>query len=274
MTDRIVSRGTLSAATHADLDAFLRHRGDLPPPCRTALIRSLSRLRGSDDPVVTFSGLAGACVPEFADGCQVELTDGTEPPFRVAHPASSAEDPERTPADPPGSDQMLLTPFLVASRTGYPSYAGVVTHWWTRRAPSDSDAAIADLMVKHVIALVDHERLMAAVARAEDRAASLALEAICGRTINLAVGIVAHQNDLAPDEAEKQLRQSARDAGRGLLEVAASVVRCASSRSSAGPRSRPGRVARDLVLIDPRADDETPPVTAGRAPAGAPANAR
>jgi hypothetical protein len=144
---------------------------------------------------------------------------------------------------------MLLTPFQVASRTGYPSYAGVVTHWWSGRTPSASDAAIADLMVKHLIALVDHERLMAAVARAESQAASLALEAISGRTINLATGIIMQQNGLAPDDAEDLLRQSARTAGRGLAEVAASVVRSGALGVSAASHGRAGPAARGLSLV-------------------------
>jgi ANTAR domain len=268
MADRITSGNLPPATAEADLDAFFRHRDDVPKTCRTAVIGSLSRLRGSDDPVVTFAGLPAVCVPEFADGCQVELSDGAESLLRLTYPPSRADRPERIAAHAPGSGQLLLTPFRVASRTGYPSYAGVVTHWWTRRTPSDSDAAIADLMVKHLIALVDHERLMAAVARAEDRAASLALEAISGRTINLATGIVMHQNGLAPEEAENQLRQSARAAGLGLLQVAASVVRCASPPGAAASRSRPGPVAGDLVLVHPDVDDETPRVSAGRKPAG------
>jgi len=144
---------------------------------------------------------------------------------------------------------MLLTPFRVASRTGYPSYAGLVTHWWTGRAFSESDTVIADLLVKHLIALVDHERLMVAVARAEDQAASLALEAISGRTINLATGVVMHQHGLAPNDAEGLLRQSARIAGRGLAQIAASVVRSGALADSTAPHRRPGPVARDLVLI-------------------------
>jgi hypothetical protein len=223
MAERVTSGDAASAAAEADLDAFFRYRDDVPTGGCTALIRTLGRLRGSDDPVVTFAGLPRACVPEFADGCQVELSDGAEPLFRATHPVSSASGPE--PNTPPAAEeQMLLTPFLVASRTGYPSYAGVVTHWWTGRAPSESDAAIADLMVKHLIALVDHERLMVAVARAEDRAASLALEAICGRAINLAIGVVMRQYGLAPDEAEDLLRKSARRAAGGLGQLAASVV--------------------------------------------------
>jgi hypothetical protein len=256
MANQIASGHRASNVTEADFDAFFRHRHDVPTASCTALINSLGRLRGSDDPVVTFAGLPRACVPEFADGCQIELSDGTEPLFRATHPASSSEGPEPAAAHP-AADQMLLTPFRMASRTGYPSYAGVVTHWWTGRAPSGTDAAIAELMVKHVTALIDHERLMAAVARAEDRAASLALEAISGRTINLATGIVMHQRRLAPDDAVDLLRQSARTAGTGLGQVAVSVVRSGALADSAARPRRPGPVVRDLVLVPADIGDQT-----------------
>jgi hypothetical protein len=266
MAERITSGNTASAMAAADLDAFFRHQDDVLAARYAPLTRSLSRLRGSDDPVVTFAGLPGACVPEFADGCQVELSDGAEPTFRVSHPVSSADGLERTAAHPVGSDQMLFTPFRVVSRTGYPSYAGVVTHWWTGQTPSDTDAAIADLMVKHLIALVDRERLMAAVARAEDRAASLALEAISGRTINLAIGIVMHQRGLAPDEAERLLRRSARMAGTGLAQVATSVVRAGALADSAASHGRPDPVARDLVLVPRDVGDPAEAASPARRP--------
>ena len=217
----MISGDTAPAIAEANLGAFFRQRADVPTVCGAALISSLGELRGSDDPVVTFGGLPKVCVPEFAEGCQVELSDGTQPLFRVSRPESATDHPV-------GTDQMLSTPFRVASRTGYPSYAGVVTHWWTGRTPSESDAVVADLMIKYLVALVDHERLMAAMAGAEDRAASLALAAISGRTINLATGIVMHQNKLAADDAEDLLRQSAWTTGRSLHQVAASVVRSGS----------------------------------------------
>ena len=212
----------------ADLDAFFRHHDDVATARCAALTGSLSQLRGSDDPAVTFAGLPAVCVPGFADGCQVELADGAQPLFL----ASSADGPERT----VGSEQVLLTPFRVASRSGYPSYGGVVTHWWTRRTPSESDAVIAELMVRQLIALVDRERLMAAMARAEDQAASLALEAICGRTISIATGIVMHQHGLAPGDAEDLLRQVARMTGTGLPQLAASVVHSGRLRANIVPR--------------------------------------
>jgi ANTAR domain-containing protein len=264
MADRMTLGDTAPTMADADLDAFIRHRDDVPKACPAALISSLSHLRGSEDPVVTFAGLPMACVPEFADGCQVELADGAEPLFRVRHPVSSVDGPERTAAHPIGSDQMLLTPFQVVSRTGYLPYAGVVTHWWTGRVPSHGDAAIADLMVKYLIALVDHERLMAAVARAEDRAAALALEAISGRTINLAIGIVMSRNGLQPDDAEDLLRQSARTAGRGLAQMAASVVRSGALCDSAASHGRPGPVVRDLVPVQVDAGQVTAAVSPAR----------
>jgi ANTAR domain len=248
MADSMNSGSRASTTSEADLEAFLRQRDDVPSACRAALISSLSRLRGSDDPVVTFAALPRACVPIFADGCQVELCDGTQPLFRVTHPASPADGNEPN-AGSPAEDRVLLSPFRVVSRTGYPSYAGVVTNWWAGRAPSDSDAAIADLMVKHVIALVDRERLMMAVARAEDRAASLALQAISGRTVTLATGIVMYQYGLAAGDAEDLLRRSARVAGRSVPQLAASIVGSGSLADSAGPHGRPRPVVRDLVLV-------------------------
>ena len=224
-----ISRGDAALAiAEANLGAFFRHRAEVPTACGAALIGSLSRIRGSDDPIVTFGRLPRASVPDFADGCQVELASGAEPLFRVACPASPADAPEPVATRPVGPDQVLATPFRAVSLAGYPPYTGVVTHWWADRTPSESDAVIADLIVRHLVALVDHERLMGVVARAEDRAANLALEAISGRTISLATGIVMRQERLTADDAEDLLRQSAATTGRSLHEVAASVVRSGS----------------------------------------------
>jgi hypothetical protein len=216
--------------------AVLRLRSDVPTACSAALISSLAALRGCDDPAVTFAGLSRVCVPGFADGCQVELSDGAEPSFRVSVP-------EPATACPVPPDQMLATPFRVVSLTGDPSYAGVVTLWWTGRSPAESDAVIADLLVKHAVALVGQERAMAAVARAEDRAASLAVEAISGRTVGLATGIVMHQHGLPAQDAEDLLRQSAAMTGTTLHQLAASVLR-SGALAAAPPRLRsiqPGR---------------------------------
>ena len=213
-----------SSAARANVLAFIRHRADVPTACRAALIDSLSALRRSDDPVVTFASLPAACVPQFADGCQVELSDGTDPLFRARCPDGPDHQSMAGTAGPAAEDRILLTPFQVRSRSGCPPYAGVVTYCWDSRAWRDSDAIIAELIVHHVIALVDHERLMMAVARAEDQAGSLALGAISARTINMATGIVMHQFGLAPDDAEDLLRKSAQSAGSTFAQVVASVV--------------------------------------------------
>jgi hypothetical protein len=142
----------------------------------------------------------------------------------------------------------------VPSRSGYSSYAGVLTHWWTSHTPTEIDALVADLMAKHVIALVDRERLMAAIGRSDDRAAEMALEAISGRTINTAIGIVMHQRALSPEGAEDLLRRAGAATGSSLYEVATYVVRSGALADSppdpAPARKRPG--PRDhLRPVDP-----------------------
>jgi hypothetical protein len=238
MTDRASGGDGARASTAADIEAFFRRRADVPRAGPSALISALGRLRGSDDPVVAFGGLPAACVPDFADGCLVELSAGAEPLFRVAAPAGRAESPA---AGSVGSDRVLVTPFRAASGTAGPSYAGVVTHWWTGRAPAEGDAVIAELMVGHVVALVEQERLLAALGREEDRAAGLAVAAISGRTISLATGIVMHQDGLAADEAEAMLRRSAAMTGQTVHQVAAGVVRSGSLRGGPAAPGRPRR---------------------------------
>jgi ANTAR domain len=195
------------------------------------VITALDGIRASEDPAVAFAALAGVTVPAFADGCQIELQDGMDPPFRVSRPEPAAyADACSSQADSRDRNEILVAPFRVAGQACYPPYAGTVTFWQSGRAWSEADAVIADLLVKHVTALIGRERLMTAVARAEEQAATLALHAISSRTLNLAVGCVMHQAALPADEAEKQLREQARASGRSLSEVAASVVQFSALR--------------------------------------------
>jgi hypothetical protein len=239
MADRAAPR--FRSLAGPDLDAFRRHRGDTPAANSPALVKVLNDLPASDDPAVGFARLIEACVPAFADGSGIEISDGDQPPFRAVFPADS-------PAV--GLEQILHTPFRVPSRSGYPSYAGVLTHWWTSRAPTETDAVVADLMAEHVIALVDRERLMTAMGRSDDRAAEMALEAISGRTINMAIGIVMHQRSLSPEGAEDVLRRAATATESSLYEVATYVVRAGALADSLPARNNPGPRLR-LRPVDP-----------------------
>jgi hypothetical protein len=59
MANRIACGDAPPAMAEANLAAFFRNRADVPVSCCAALTRSLSRLCGSDDPVVTFRPPAG-----------------------------------------------------------------------------------------------------------------------------------------------------------------------------------------------------------------------
>jgi hypothetical protein len=269
----------IAADAEAGLDAFLRSGEVVPEVPRAGLIGAISGLRGSGDPMVTFAGLARACVPLFADGCEVALDDGTEPPFRVRHEADRGGAPKSAstsragpwaPESSPG--RLLLTPFRVTSWADWPSYAGVVTHWWDHRAPDDRDALIADLMVKHAIALVDRERVAAMVGKAEDRAARLALRAISGRAFNLATGIVMYQEGLTAEAAESRLRQAAGDTGAGLAEVAARVLRAGALSGPDARPGRPGTVPRRPAPAVPTANEASRGASRQRSRGDAPTN--
>jgi hypothetical protein len=272
----------IAADAEAGLDAFLRSGDVVPEVPRASLIGAISALRGSGDPMVTFAGLARACVPLFADGCEVALDDGTEPPFRVRHEADPAGAPRSATTPPAGPwapesspGRPLLTPFRVTSWAAWPSYAGVVTHWWDHRAPDGRDALIADLMVKHAIALVDRERLAATVGKAEDRAAGLALRAISGRAFNLATGIVMHHEGLAAEAAESRLRQAASDTGADLAEVAARVLRGEALFRDSGRDARPGQpgtAPQRLALAVPTANGASRGTSRQRSRGDAPTN--
>jgi ANTAR domain len=240
MTDQAVPRSLAGD----NLDAFRRHRSQTPSPSSPALVRALNDVPVSDDPAVTFGGLVRACVPDFADSCAVQLSDATGPPFHATCPDGALAPDGSSPKVDHGSrpDAFLHTPFRVPSRCGYPPYAGVLTFWWTERIPTDSDAVVADLLVKHAIAVVDRERLMAALGQADDRAAQVALDAICGRTINLATGIVMHQRRLSQQAAEELLRRAAQASGGSLYTVAAQVLRAGSFDDPAPVEAVRGRV--------------------------------
>jgi hypothetical protein len=224
MADQMTAASGPAGTLGGDLGAFFRHLADASAGYGSALLSALCRLRGSDDPIVTFGQLPRACVPHFADGCQIELSDGSGPSLRITSEADL-----NTAAPPASPDRVLVTPFRALSLASSPSYAGVVTYWWTSRTPDDRDAVASELIVARLTALVEHERLLAAVARAEDRAADLALQAITSRTINLAIGVVMHQKGVEADAAEQLLRETART-GVGLHDVAARVVRSGTLR--------------------------------------------
>jgi hypothetical protein len=128
-----------SAVRFLDVEAFLRQRATVPPARRPPALQWLQGIRGSDDPAVTFGGLAAASVPAFADGCRVELSDGSQPPLRVIHPADAVAGGECDGAEPADPGQLLVTPFRATGQASYRAYAGIVTHWWLSRPPSVSD---------------------------------------------------------------------------------------------------------------------------------------
>jgi hypothetical protein len=178
----------------------------------------------SEEPPVVLSSLARACNPSFSDACWVELSEGVDALFRVSFPM-----PDGTaPADAPQANaRTITTAFRASSGHGYPSFAGVVVHSWIGRDPRPDDAIIACLLVDRALAIVQHERLAQSAARADDRAAKLAIDLITSRLEGEAIGILMAKHQATEEEAVGLLRQLSWTSQRQVHEAAADVVRTA-----------------------------------------------
>jgi ANTAR domain len=214
----------------------------VPPSCsRQRSVREIENaIRGivrSDEPAVVLSSLARSSNPAFSDACAVELSEGTDGLFQVSFPMpGDAAFPANAGTGLAGASAVpvagktVTTAFKAPSGYGYPSFAGVVAHTWTGREPAEDDAIIARLLVDHALAIVQQERLAASAARAEDRAAKLAIELITSRAEGEAAGILMAKHQATREEAVRLLRRMSRASQRELHAVAADVVHAENLR--------------------------------------------
>ena len=203
----------------------------------------------SDEPCVVLSSLARFSNPSFSDACAIELSEGTEAHFQVsfpmpgeaAVPAGSRFVPAGASARP-AARKTIVTPFKAVSGHGYPSFAGMVVHAWTDRDPTEDDAIIARLLVDLALAILHRERLAQSAARADSRAAKLAIDLITSRIEGEATGILMANHQINRGEAVGMLRRMSQTSQRQLHEVAADVVQAADLQRlpTAAPAVRPG----------------------------------
>jgi hypothetical protein len=210
---------------------------------------AISRIVPSDEPAVVLSSLARSSNPAFSDGCAIELSEGTAPGFRVCFPVAGeaglpagAGSAPATASAPLAAVKCIITTFQAGSGHGYPSFAGIVVHSWAERDPTEDDAVIARLLVDRALAIVQHERLAQAAARADGRAAKLAIDLITSRIEGEATGILMAKHQVTRAEAASLLRQASHTRQRGLHEIAVGVVRAGDLDSL--PHSDAGSPAR------------------------------
>jgi hypothetical protein len=157
----------------------------------------LGDLLASDEPAVVLSSLARASNPAFSDSCAVELSEGTDALFQVSFPLP--DDPVIPAARNAGKQRKsVTTAFQAPSGHGFASFAGVVIHSWSGHQPTDDDAIIARLLVDQALAILQRERMVQALARADDRAAKLAIELITTRPVRPGVRALPGYGHLQP----------------------------------------------------------------------------
>jgi ANTAR domain len=157
---------------------------------------------------------------------------------------ASARSVQATGSAPPVAMKSIITTFQAGSGHGYPSFAGILVHSWAERDPSEDDAVIARLLVDRALAIVQHERLARAAARADSRAAKLAIDLITSRIEGEATGILMAQHQVTRAKAASLLRQASQTRQQDLREIAVGVVRAGDldslSRSDANSQARLG----------------------------------
>jgi ANTAR domain len=196
------------------------------------IMDALRDIAASEEPAVVLSSLARTSTPSFSDACTVELSEGTEALFRVCFPIPGEA---KLPADagpgqaaagpPPVGVRSVITTLEVGSSHGYPSFAGIVSHFWAERDPTEDDAIIARLLVDRALAIVRNERLAQAAASADSRAAKLAIDLITTRIVGEATGMLMAKHQVTRARAASLLRHASQERQRRLPEIAAGVVR-------------------------------------------------
>jgi len=245
---RLINQGSLPDEPRTAMTA---HGAPVPGPSvalRDSVPEVVLAMRGlvpSAEPPVVLSSLARSCVPSFSDGCSVELSEGTDPLFRVSYPPQEEDGPaggpwpcgDETGAEP-AAGSVVTTSFEVRASSGWPSYAGVIAHIWHSHVPAQSDSIIARLLVDRAIALVEHQRLAEGATSADERSAQLALETMTARAIGEGTGIIMATRRMTSADALDALKKIGRREGRNVYEIALEVVRTGALRS------RPDRAAQ------------------------------
>jgi hypothetical protein len=196
------------------------------------IVGALRHIAASEEPAVVLSSLARSSNPSFSDACLIELSEGTETLFRVCFPMpdeaellAGAGPAQAAAGAPPGDMRSIITTFEAPSSHGYPSFAGMVVHFWAERDPTEDDAVIARLLVDRALAIVQNERLAQAAARADSRAAKLAIDLITSRIEGEATGILMAKHHVTPAQAASLLCQASQVRQQKVHEAAAGVVR-------------------------------------------------
>jgi hypothetical protein len=202
------------------------------PRSAREIVGALRHIAASEEPAVVLSSQARSSSPSFSDACVIELSEGTETLFRVCFPMpdeaqlrAGAGPVQAAAGAPPAGMRCIITTFEAGSSHGYPSFAGMVVHFWAERDPTEDDEIIARLLVDRALAIVQNERLAQAAARAESRAAKLAIDVITSRIEGEATGILMAKHHVIPAQAASLLCQASQERQQKVHEAAAGVVR-------------------------------------------------
>jgi hypothetical protein len=201
---------------------------DFPADLITRVERLLEIVRPlvvSGEPDVVLSSLARLCVPAFSDGCSLELHTPTVPVYRIRYPRGRTHrlrDAVRTVNRFDDDDRFsAVVRVAIASPPGAfgPRYDGEMVYAWREYQPGRGDQGLADLLVDRAQRIIERQRVLDALAAAEDLTERMRRAAGAGREIEAALDKL-RLTHLSDDAGYEMLRRAGEEAELLLTELA------------------------------------------------------
>jgi len=193
----------------------------------------LDDLVASAEPAVVFTSVAQLSVAALSDTCLVAIEQDDDLAYLIARPRSTTPDRALSPRvllpASASSCQLLArhavsTPIAAPAYDGEMGYRGVLIQRWTSHEPTLCDAALARMAVAQAVAVVQRERIVAALEESQHTVQNLQRALATCREIGVAVGILMSSQRITHSQAFELLSSASRSQNRKVRDIAAEVV--------------------------------------------------
>jgi hypothetical protein len=188
----------------------------------TAVLNAVRELVPSVRAPDVFASLGTLCVPAFSDACSVTVHEGEVTTSTGL--SSSTERPMAPSGRSPAAPDLLVVAIHGDAWREWPPFTGEIAwRWCDRDRPTRSDKVIAHLLIDQAKALIDAQRLAAALAGERVRASNLEQALQTSRQIGQAIGILMWSRKITAQQGFELLRAASQHTHRKLRDVATEV---------------------------------------------------
>jgi ANTAR domain-containing protein len=210
------------------------------PPWRdpTAVLNAVRELAPSVHAVEVFASLGALCVPAFSDACSVTVHEGEDTTSTGL--GTSTVRPIALSGRSAVAPDLLVLAIEGEQWRDWPPYTGQIAwQWCDRDRPTRSDKVTAQLLIDRAKALIDTQRLEAALAAEQVRADNLEKALQTSREIGQAIGILMWSRKVTAEQGFDLLRTASQHTHHKLRDVATEVCLTGTVQTFESPPLRP-----------------------------------